>query len=252
MRLLLADQRHLHVQLGQRSQVCVPARQAIAHILAMKDDARASTSMSNASFDDKRQLASRVSNSSKSERRSTIDALRASTATHHRDLESDLQIQKRLSKPETRGPLIAGYLAFYRETEAALKPHLANMPDLAFSSRFHSRQIPDKTKSSRHETFPLFPAIGTMAEALGAFYVLEGSTLGGKTILKALKSRGVSTDDLHFLDPYGNESGARWRSFLSVLERETGHNQSTINACVSGAIKGFAFAATCLRAERTN
>ena len=221
----------------------------------MKTKLGRSTSMDNANFDDKRQLTTSVSVSSKSEPRSTIDVLRASTATRHQDLESDLQIQHRLSAAETRGPLIAGYLAFYRETEEALKPHLADMPDLAFSSRFHARQMPGKTGLSSHGTFlinPLFPAIGTTAEALGAFYVLEGSTLGGKTILKALKRRGVSTDNLHFLDPYGNQAGARWRGFLNILERETGHDQSTIDACVSGAIKGFAFAATCLRAERTN
>jgi heme oxygenase len=145
--------------------------------------------------------------------------------------------------------------SFYRETERALTPHLADMPDLAFSSRFHARQIAARAELRRRGTLsadPVFPAIGTVAEALGAFYVIEGSSLGGKTILKALRSQGAPTDELDFLDPYGSESGARWRSFLNVLERETGHGQSTTDACVSGAIKGFAFAAMCLRAERTN
>jgi heme oxygenase (biliverdin-IX-beta and delta-forming) len=211
--------------------------------------------MNHADFNDKRQLMGGASVPAKVERRSTIDHLRASTATHHQGLENDLQIQKRLSEAGTRGPLIAGYLAFYQETELALRPHLADMPDLAFFSRFHSRQVPGEAEFSRRGTFlasQVFPAIGTMAEALGAFYVVEGSSLGGKTILKALRSQGVSTDNLDFLDPYGSESGVHWRTFLNVLERETGHDQSTTNACVSGAIKGFAFAAICLRAERTN
>jgi heme oxygenase len=188
------------------------------------------------------------------------------TAIHDRSLagqhsNAPPRLGKRPSNPEapseagTRGRLIAGYLAFYQETELALRPQLADMPDLVFFSRFQSRQVPGEAEFSRRGTSlasPVFPAIGTMAEALGAFYVVEGSSLGGKTILKALRSHGVSTDDLDFLDPYGNESGVRWRTFLNVLERETGHDQSTINACVSGAIKGFAFAAICLRAERTN
>jgi heme oxygenase (biliverdin-IX-beta and delta-forming) len=193
--------------------------------------------------------------SAKDERRSTIGYLRASTATHHQGLENDPQIQKRLSEAGTRGPLVAGYLAFYQETELALMQHLADTPDLAFFSRFHSRQIPGEAELSRRGTFLaslVFPAIGTMAEALGAFFVVEGSSLGGKTILMALRSQGVSKDDLDFLDPYGSESGVRWRTFLNVLERETGHDQSATDACVSGAIKGFAFAAMCLRAERTN
>jgi heme oxygenase (biliverdin-IX-beta and delta-forming) len=212
-------------------------------------------SMNHADVDDDRLLAGSAPISARNERRSTIDLLRAGTAKHHLDLESGLQIQDRLSEPATRGPLIAGYLAFYRETERALRPYLADMPDLAFSSRFHSRQISATAALSARELVsidPSFPTIGTKAEALGAFYVLEGSTLGGKIILNALRNRGVSTDNLHFLNPYGSESGARWRSFLNILERETGHDRSTINACIAGAIKGFAFATACLRAERTN
>jgi heme oxygenase len=211
--------------------------------------------MNQADFDDKRQLTGDASAPAKDKRRSTIAHLRASTATHHQGLENDFQIRERLSEAATRGPLFAGYLAFYQQTELALRPHLADIPDLAFFSRLHSRRIPAEAELSRRGTFLAnlaFPSIGTMAEALGAFYVVEGSSLGGKTILKALRRQGVSTDGLDFLDPYGSESGVRWCTFLNVLERETGHDQSTTTACISGAIKGFAFAAMCLRAERTN
>lgn len=214
---------------------------------------RKCNTMNRAELDDRRQLARNVPASPTDEPQSMIALLRSRTAMHHHRLEADLHIMDRLSEAATRGPLIGGYDAFYQETERALRPHLADMPDLAFSSRFHSRQIQAASRlRGTSSVNPIFPAIGTTAEALGAFYVLEGSTLGGKTILKTLRSRGVSTSDLHFLDPYGSESGARWRSFLNVLERETGHGPSTANACISGAIKGFAFAAMCLRAERTN
>jgi heme oxygenase len=211
--------------------------------------------MDNVDLDGRREVARSVSAVLMTERQTTIDLLRAQTATHHHSLESGLNIQERLSGAETRGPLMAGYFAFYHETEATLSPHLWDMPDLAFSSRLHSRRTLSKAGVPLHRARsgnPVFPVIGTKAEALGAFYVLEGSTLGGKTILKALKREGVSTDDLHFLDPYGKDAGARWRAFLRVLERETGRDQSTINACVSGAKKAFAFAAMCLREERKN
>jgi heme oxygenase len=208
--------------------------------------------MNNAGPDRQREVARNVSASRMTEPRSTIDLLRAETATHHHAMENRLHIQDRLSGAETRGPLIAGYFAFHRKTEAALSPHLRDMADLAFPSRVHARQF---KPAPRHGTLlgnPVFPAIGTKAEALGAFYVLEGSTLGGKKILKTLRSRGVSTDDLHFLDPYGKDASANWRTFLNILERETAHDQSTMNTCVSGAMKAFAFAATCLREESTN
>ena len=185
--------------------------------------------------------------------RSTIDLLRARTATLHCGLESGLQIVNRLSDAEKRGPLIAGYSKLHGEAEAALKTHLWGMADLAFPSRVRSHRIPSRTGSLQQREFlfnPVFPQIRTKAEALGALYVIEGSTLGGKTILKALQSQGISTGDLHFLDPYGKDVGMYWRAFLKVLERETSNDLSAMNECVSGAVKGFAFAATCLREER--
>jgi heme oxygenase (biliverdin-IX-beta and delta-forming) len=207
--------------------------------------------MNNTGLDGQREVARSVS-PVMTEPRSMIDLLRAETATHHDGLESGLRIEDRLSGGETRGPLIAAYFTFHRETEAALSPHLRDMPDLAFASRVGARQInPDPRRGTRSGN-PVFPEIGTKAEALGAFYVSEGSTLGGRKILTTLRSRGVSTDDLHFLNPYGKDAAAHWRTFLEVLERETAHNQSTMKACVDGAIKAFAFAATCLREERTN
>lgn len=189
------------------------------------------------------------------EPRSMIGLLRARTAEHHHGLESGLGILHRLSEAATRGPLIAGYFSLYRATEAALRPHLSDMPDLAFCSRVRSRQIPDKAELPERGKLlvnPVFPAIGTKAEALGALYVLDGSTLGGRKILQALRRQGVSTEDLHFLDPYGKAAGANWRLFLGILERETGPNPATMNECISGAIKAFSFAAACLRDERKN
>jgi heme oxygenase (biliverdin-IX-beta and delta-forming) len=213
------------------------------------------TSMNGTNLDNGRQVTRSVSDSWMTEPRSTIDLLRARTAKHHHGLESGLQIQNRLSEVETRDPLIAGYFAFYRETEAALRPHLWDLSDLAFSFRVRSRRFPSKTELPRHRALlvnPVFPAIGTKAEAVGALYVVEGSTLGGRKILQALRCQGVSTDDLHFLDPYGKETGARWRTFLRILERETAYSETTKSDCISGALKAFAFAAMCLREERTN
>jgi heme oxygenase (biliverdin-IX-beta and delta-forming) len=186
---------------------------------------------------------------------SMIDLLRARTAAHHRGLESDLRIEDRLSGVDTRSPLIDGYNTFYRECEAVLCPHLWDVSDLKFVSRFRSRKIPGKTElagSGNPLADLVFPAVGTKAEALGAMYVLEGSTLGGKVILKTLRSKGVSTNELHFLDPHGSDAGALWRVFLRVLERETAPDLRAMNECVSGARKAFSFAAACLTEERTN
>jgi heme oxygenase len=48
---------------------------------------------------------------------------------------------------------------------------------------------------------PVFPAIGTKAEALGAMYVLEGSTLGGKIIFENAEESGRINGRTSFSGP---------------------------------------------------
>lgn len=61
--------------------------------------------------------------------------------------------------------------------------------------------------------------ISSHADALGALYVTEGSTLGGKVICKTIATNLGKTDfeGLKFFNGYGNDTGRRWKSFLSVL-----------------------------------
>ena len=110
-----------------------------------------STSMNNNNLDSQHGVMRNVS-SVTTEPRSTIDLLRVQTATHHHHLENGLRIEDRLCEGEARGPLVAGYFAFYRETEAALGPHLRAVPDLAFPARVHARQTLSKTGNLRGRT----------------------------------------------------------------------------------------------------
>jgi heme oxygenase len=182
--------------------------------------------------------------------RTTIALLRYRTASLHSGLESGLGIIDRLSCPETRGDLIAGYYAFHHLSEQALGRYLGDVPGLEFSTRLRASTILADADHLRLMQ-PTLPPVASVAEALGALYVLEGSTLGGRTILNSLKRRGVSVEGLSFLDPYGKHAGRYWRTFLQVLERETASDRSAMNQCAAGAITTFAFAEICLREERT-
>ena len=83
------------------------------------------------------------------------------------------------------------------------------------------------------------PEPGSRSEALGMMYVLEGSTLGGRIILRELAKRGLDVSELGYLDPYGVDTGRRWRAFVSVLEAETAGDPSSMEEACSGAVKGF-------------
>jgi heme oxygenase len=55
--------------------------------------------------------------------------------------------------------------------------------------------------------------------ALGAYYVLEGSTLGGRVILKSLPESLAFADGkgTRYFSGYGTETGLYWKSFINTL-----------------------------------
>jgi heme oxygenase len=54
---------------------------------------------------------------------------------------------------------------------------------------------------------------------LGALYVLEGSTNGGRFLARALRqSWGLDGDGLSYFDPYGDEQPQRWAAFKRDMD----------------------------------
>ena len=60
-------------------------------------------------------------------------------------------------------------------------------------------------------------------EALGAMYVIEGSTLGGNVIAKQLsKTDGFDQIAFNFFGCYQENTGPMWKNFKEVLDKEIG------------------------------
>ncbi len=167
---------------------------------------------------------------------STLAQLRAVTSAAHRDLEQQVDAIAAFADPRRRQDLIRRFAAFQLPAEAVLKPHLLAIPDLDWERRNRADLFPPSSRSYR---LPSFPAPANVAEALGVLYVLEGSTLGGRIIIRTLRKAGVDCAALAFLDPYGSDAGNRWRDFLMVLERETHSEALRADAC-KGAVSAFA------------
>ena len=165
-----------------------------------------------------------------------VRRLRAATSELHRHVERTLDVIPRLSDPLSRPEMVRRYAAFHIPADAVLGALLADVPDLEFRAR---SRAPLLAGFAGEKALPAFPAPGCRAEALGMLYVLEGSTLGGRLILRALADRGINDPVLAFLDPYGAHTAARWRGFLSVLSRETGEDESLIRRACAGACSGF-------------
>jgi heme oxygenase len=68
------------------------------------------------------------------------------------------------------------------------------------------------------EAAQLAPLARRQAAALGSLYVLEGSTLGGQVITRALAGAPwLPADGLTYFDPYEAQTGAMWRAFRDYL-----------------------------------
>ena len=172
-----------------------------------------------------------------------LSSLRAATKEVHHRIEDALHIITRLSDPAQRRGIIKRYAAFHIPADVALRPHLQELADLDFSTRSRAGQLASYID---YNSLPAFPMPQCQAEALGMLYVLEGSTLGGRLILRALAARGIVDPALEFLDPYGAATGARWRDFLTVLSRELSADSCLIEAACDGAVRGFLHAETIL------
>tara|TARA_B100001245_G_scaffold235381_1_gene223067 strand:+ start:28698 stop:29258 length:561 start_codon:yes stop_codon:yes gene_type:complete len=83
------------------------------------------------------------------------------------------------------------------------------------------------------------PALLSDKECWGAFYVLEGSTLGGAMIHKKLREQQGSDFPLHFYGAYGTKTGAMWSSFREAFTHHTTPVEEWRTPVMSGAEKAY-------------
>ncbi|MBF4507756.1 biliverdin-producing heme oxygenase [Flavobacterium sp. JLP] len=83
----------------------------------------------------------------------------------------------------------------------------------------------------------------TTAFALGILYVIEGSSLGGRYILKNVETiQGLDQQEgISYFTGYGNKTGSYWKNFLNTL---TEYQQK--NKCENEIIEGAGYAFECI------
>jgi len=81
------------------------------------------------------------------------------------------------------------------------------------------------------------PPLDTAARVLGSMYVLEGATLGGRILLRQMRSRfGLNEAGCAFFSGYGEQTGAMWKQFGGIVESSPPHWRPEI---VSTAVATF-------------
>lgn len=163
-----------------------------------------------------------------------LDRLRQATGELHRRLESRFDAARAFADPGRYADLRGRYAAILRSAAEVLAPWLEELAELDFHQRLQARGPLDRPSG----TESALPLPQSKAEALGMFYVLEGSTLGGRIIRRRIEASGSTLFPLAFLDPYADSAGPRWLSFLAVLEREVRGEPAIAQAC-RGAVAAF-------------
>lgn len=151
-----------------------------------------------------------------SHHQSLREALRVATRAEHKALEAQPLMQRLLSPELTLveyGQIMRAQRAYYRDLEPALGPFERQLrdrfPDVGY--RYHSR-LPSLEQDCRALQLPDDHGIGVNVgqcqylhspeEALGALYVLEGASQGGRVIARALNrslglAQGTGADFFH-------------------------------------------------------
>ncbi len=157
------------------------------------------------------------------------EQLKTETAQQHVALERlVIPTIKSIKSFDDYKRLLQLFYGYYQPVETAIDNHIniLDLPD--YAERRKAILIKQDLESIKETAFNLplcndLPTITNMSEALGAMYVLEGSTLGGKFIGKMIaKQLDVNNNDsIQFFSAYGDEVEEKWYSFKNHIDLYT-------------------------------
>lgn len=161
-----------------------------------------------------------------------IKYLREGTAVLHQELERILIPRiKQTTTPAQYLSLLQLFYGFYYPLEQHIAAHL----DTSFPGGFEHRRkasllLQDMAVINGSPVEPPalctdIPEITDAGQALGALYVLEGSSLGGQVISQML-TRNLSVPELpkalSFFEGYGANTQTMWDSFVHYVDGYNG------------------------------
>ena len=175
--------------------------------------------------------------------------LRTVTTPSHKALEAN-PYSVALMAHETTLDNYATYLkklyGFVKPYEQQVFPILANrISDIADRSKAALLESDLKALGFSHEQIAALPQFNyptphSQAQAFGAMYVLEGSTLGGSIIYKRLNHLiqiDKATNGKYFT-AYGETSGAKWKTFIEAFANYVVEN-NTQQEAIESAVNTF-------------
>jgi heme oxygenase len=153
------------------------------------------------------------------------EKIKACTLSTHQALEKQLVQKIRVLKDmDDYRALLQVFYRYFGGLEALIAPFIttAELPD--YQQRRKAEHIAADLRQLG-ATLPAIagaaelPLINTTAGALGALYVMEGSTLGGQIIVKMLRKQlgAEMFFPASFFNGYGPQTAQRWAGFQTAL-----------------------------------
>ncbi|WP_207492087.1 biliverdin-producing heme oxygenase [Aridibaculum aurantiacum] len=152
--------------------------------------------------------------------------LKEASKQAHLDTERTLLKKlKAISTVGEYGKILSLFYGYYQPIEQAVQQYISAelLPDIKTRQRsrfiLHDLQI----LQVYHEAILAedLPIISSTAQAAGALYVLEGSTLGGQYIVKMLQQNPALQQHQHaiqFFDGYKDQNELMWDQFKQALD----------------------------------
>lgn len=159
---------------------------------------------------------------------SLLQRLKSETRPHHERAERAVRLMDPGLTPGGYQRHLEALYGFYTPMEAVLAERLGDVvPGLRAHERWKLPLLASDLAAFGHTAASLarlphasrLPLLPDVPEALGAFYVLEGATLGGQLLLRHLTRHfaGAAVGDFAFFRAYGEQVGPMWKAFGEVL-----------------------------------
>ena len=175
------------------------------------------------------------------------ERLKGETSSAHQGLEKVIVGQIRaIHSLEEYKKLLSVFYSYYYPLELQLDALLNNAVVPQYQQRRKAVSIAEDMEGLPGPGIdaleqPVIPVLNTTAEALGAYYVLEGSTLGGVHIAAMLRKKAsIPAEHLHFFEGYGAGSTILWTSFTNALNDYAVQHPGEDDAMIDAARRVFA------------
>jgi Heme oxygenase len=146
--------------------------------------------------------------------------IKEATKVAHQQLEKAVVLQlKSIRNTADYARLLKNFYTFFAAIEKVATPFISEYLtdiDARRNTDYLKKDLEELGADFKAAPLAAIPQITNVYQAFGAFYVLEGSIMGGPYIVQMLRKYGIQ-NGLNFFSGYGDQSAMMWQRFTDVL-----------------------------------